>query len=389
MDDTFTDSLYEILSLMSENGRQEQLRVGDSWSTVRVGSRLRSSIGNTLTVHHPRCFSTSSEKTFLDTRTTVTMDFGVIGTATIAQQRFIPAVEKTDHTVRAIASRTEQKARSVATAHDIPNVYETYDDLIRNASVDAVYIPLPNSKHAQWIRKTADQNHHILCEKPLGVSADEVREVEEYCADRTIVLMEALMYRYAPRTERVIELVSKELGEIRSAAATFHSELRGLPTGIRFDPDLGGGSMLDVGVYTADAIRLFLGTPDRVSAYTIDTHGSGVDTQMTALLEYDQKATATISSSFDTVESQYYHVIGTEGWLTVEPAFSSPDVNTSIKYEIGNRRTTETFPPVDPYMKEIEHFVDCIKNHRSPRTDAAHAAQNMTILDTIRESVEA
>lgn len=314
------------------------------------------------------------------------MDFGVIGTATIARQRFIPAVAKTEHTVRAITSRTEQKAKAVAADHDIPNVYETYDDLIQNAEVDAVYIPLPNSEHAQWIRKTADHDRHILCEKPLGVTADEVREVETYCADRNVVLMEALMYRYTPRTERVIELVSEELGEIRSASATFHSELRGLPTGIRFDPDLGGGSMLDVGIYTVDAIRLFLGSPDHVSAYTIDTHGSGVDTQMTALLGYDRGATATLSSSFDTVESQYYHVIGTDGWLTAEPAFSSPDVNTTIEYEIENRRTTETFPPADPYQREIEHFADCVENGHSPRTDPSQAAQNIAILDAIRES---
>lgn len=316
------------------------------------------------------------------------MDFGVIGTATIARQRFIPAVAKTEHTVRAVASRTEQKAQTVAAAHDIPNVYETYDDLIRNAAVDAVYIPLPNSEHTKWIRKTADHGRHILCEKPLGVTADEVREVEEYCADRNVVLMEALMYRYTPRTERVVELVSEELGEIRFASATFHSELRGLPTGIRFDPELGGGSTLDVGVYTVDAVRLFLGSPDRVSSYTIDTHDSGVDTQMTALLEYDRGATATLSSSFDTVESQYYHVIGTEGWLSAEPAFSSPDVNTTIEYEIENRRTTETFPPTNPYQREIEHFADCVENDRSPRTDATQAAQNVAILDTIRKNAE-
>lgn len=312
--------------------------------------------------------------------------FGVIGTATIAQQRFIPAIEKTDHTIRAIASRTEEKAQAVATTHDIPHVYETYDDLLQHAEIDAVYIPLPNSIHAEWIRKAADHGHHILCEKPLGVTADETRAVDTYCEDRGVTLMEGLMYRYVPRTERVIELVSEELGEIRSATATFHSELRGLPTGIRFDPALGGGSSLDVGVYTVDAVRMFLGIPDRVHAYSFDMHDSGVDTQMTALFKYDQNATATVSASFDTAESQYYHVIGTEGWLTAEPAFSSPDVNTSIQYEIGNRRTTETFPPVDPYQLEIEHFAECIEDHLSPRTNAAQAAQNAVILDAIQES---
>jgi D-xylose 1-dehydrogenase (NADP+, D-xylono-1,5-lactone-forming) len=316
------------------------------------------------------------------------MDFGVIGTATIAQERFIPAIAKTDHTVIAVASRTEEKAQTVAAAYDIHDAYGDYDDLTQNAEIDAVYIPLPNSEHARWIRKAADQGLHILCEKPLGVTASEARSVGEYCADRDVTLMEALMYRYTPRTERALDLVNEELGEIRSVAATFHSELRGLPTGIRFDPDLGGGSMLDVGVYAVDAVRLFLGTPDRVSATTLDMHDSGVDTQMTAVFKYDETATATVSSSFDTAESQYYHIIGTEGWLTAEPAFSSPDVNTSINYDIDHRRIAETFSPTDPYKREIQHFVDCVETGRSPRTDATEAANTLAILDAIRESAE-
>ncbi|MFC7157225.1 Gfo/Idh/MocA family protein [Halomarina halobia] len=316
------------------------------------------------------------------------MDFGVLGTATIARQRFIPAVADTDHAVRAIASRTEERAAAVAAEHDVPHAYGSYDALLRDEVVDAVYVPLPNSEHARWIRRAADQGLHALCEKPLGVTAEEARDVGAYCAERDVTLMEALMYRYAPRTERVIELVGEELGEIRSATATFHSELRGLPTGIRFDPALGGGSLLDVGVYAVDAVRLSLGTPDRVYAHAMDSHDTGVDTQATALFEYDANATATVSSSFDTAESQYYHVIGTDGWVTAEPAFSSPDANTSIDYERAGRRITETFPPHNPYRREVEHFVSCIEEGRTPRTNATEAARTLAILDAIRESAE-
>jgi len=112
-----------------------------------------------------------------------------------------------------------------------------------------VYVPLPNGLHAEWTKRAADAGHHVLCEKPLAVDAAEAREVTDHCAERGITLMEGFMYRYHPRTERALELVERELDDVRTVTATFRFPLYDRPNDVRLDPDLAGGSLMDVGCY--------------------------------------------------------------------------------------------------------------------------------------------
>lgn len=316
------------------------------------------------------------------------MEFGLLGTAEIATRAFVPAISRTNHDLLAVASRDGDRARAFASEHGVDRAYGSYEELLADEDLDAVYVPLPNTLHAEWTRRAADRGLDILCEKPLGVDVEEVRETGEYCDERGVTLMEAFMYRYHPRTERAVEIV-ESLGEIRSATATFHWPLSD-PEDIRFAADLGGGSLLDVGSYAVTAVRGFLGVPERVHGVTSDTLDSGVDTAVTGLLEYPDGVTGRIAAGYDTPRHERYRVEATDGWLAVgtdeSHAFLPGRTETSLTYARKDETGEETFASVDQYALEIEHFVECVRQGRTPRTDAAYAETTMRILDALAES---
>ena len=318
------------------------------------------------------------------------MRFGVLGTAEIATGRVVPAIQASEHEVVAIASRDAVRAEAGAALMDVEHAVEGYEALLDLDAVDAVYVPLPNGLHAEWIRKAADAGKHVLCEKPLTGSTEETVAVFDYCADRGVTLMEAFMYRFHPRTERAIEVVDEVLGDVTSVTSTFTWRMPDDVEDIRLDPDLAGGSVMDVGCYPVSAVRQFLGEPDRVYATTADTRDAGVDARMSGVLEYDSGATATVVSGFDSPETQYYRVLTTDGWLRAERAFNvGPDERVELTYGVDGRETTETFDPVDDYRREVEHFADRVEAGRTPRVDRAESVNNMRTIDAIYRSAEA
>lgn len=317
------------------------------------------------------------------------MRFGVLSTAGIARTAVIPAIERSEHEVTAIASRTADRAETVAADLGIPNAYESYDEMLADAPIDAVYNPLPNALHAEWTMRAADAGHDVLTEKPIGVDETQARDMYDYCEQRDVTLMEAFMYRFHPRTERAAEIVSEELSDIRSGSATFTFSLRGNPDDIRLDPDLDGGSLMDVGCYAVSAMRLFLGEPETVYARSVDTRDAGVDSQLTGVLEFESGATAQIHSGFDTPVVESYRVGAENGWLKAENVFGAdPDQRVSIEYEVDGRHVTESFDPVDPYQREVEHFADAVESGSTPRIDKTESARNMAVIDALYESAE-
>ncbi|EMA06337.1 D-xylose 1-dehydrogenase [Haloferax denitrificans] len=317
------------------------------------------------------------------------MKFGILSTAGIGVKSVIPAVQASEHTAAAIASRDEARASAVADELGIPTAYGSYEALLADDSLDAVYIPLPNGLHADWARAAADRGLHVLCEKPLTASADETAALFDYCEDAGVTLMEAFMYRFHPRTERAAELVASELGEVVSVTSHFSFRLPDGAEDIRIDPDLAGGSVMDVGCYAVSAARLFLGTPDRVYATTTDTRDCGVDTRMSGVLEYDSGATARVESSFDTPETQYYRVQTTDGWLEATPAFNvGSTASAELTYATDGRVVTETFDPTDSYRREVEAFARAVETGETPRVDREESVAVMRTIDAIYESAD-
>jgi D-xylose 1-dehydrogenase (NADP+, D-xylono-1,5-lactone-forming) len=317
------------------------------------------------------------------------MEFGIIGTAGIARKSVLPAIDASEHAVGAAASRDLERARTFADEFDIPRRYGSYEELLEDGGIDAVYVPLPNAAHAEWTKRAADAGLDVLCEKPLAVDADQARDVAAHCEDRGVTLMEAFMYRYHPRTERAIELSRTELEDVRSVSAAFKFPLFGDPDNVRLDPDLAGGSLMDVGCYAVSAARQFLGEPDRVYAHTHDSRGAGVDTELAGVLEYDDGASARIASGFDTQKVQRYRVEAANGWLEVADAFDAPlEEPLELEYRIDGRHAVETFDPTDHYRLQVERFADCVESGTRPRTDADEAIANMRVIDGLYESAE-
>ncbi len=315
------------------------------------------------------------------------LTFGVLGTAGIARDAVIPAIAASDHAVGAVASRDEDRAAAFAEAASIPRSYGSYEALLTDDELDAVYVPLPNGLHAEWTARAADAGLHVLCEKPLAVDAAEAREVTDHCADRGVTLMEGFMYRYHPRTKRVLELVERELDDVRTVSSTFRFPLYDRPDDVRLDPALAGGSLMDVGCYPVSLVRTVLGEPDRAYAHANDTRDAGVDTELAGVLEYDDGRSARVASGFDTQLVQRYRIDATNGWIGVEQAFDAPtDEPVELTYEIGGRRGVETFDPVDQYRLQVEHFADCVVEGADPLTDGEEAVANMRVIDALAES---
>jgi predicted dehydrogenase len=316
------------------------------------------------------------------------MNFGILSTANIGRAAVVPAIEATDHELLAVASRDGERAEAFADEFDIPRAYGSYGELLRDGDIDAVYNPLPNALHAEWTRRAADAGKHVLCEKPLAVDAGEACALGDYCTERGVTLMEAFMYRYHPRTERAAEIAHEELGEIRSVKSTFQFPMDD-PENVRLDPDLAGGSLMDVGCYAVNAARLFLGEPDRAYATTHDAGDYGVDTKLAGILEYGGGTTAEISCGFETADAQCYRVEAEDGWLEAREAFvPRGEGDVELEYEVDGRRVVEEFDPTDQYRLEVDHFAECVESGDSPRTDADEAVRNMAAIDALYESAE-
>ena len=315
------------------------------------------------------------------------LEFGVLGTAGIAGKAVVPAIAASDHAVGAVASRDADRAAAFATQHSIPRSYGSYEALLDDEALDAVYVPLPNGLHGEWTKRAADAGLDVLCEKPLTADAAEARAVVDHCDRRGVTLLEAFMYRYHPRTERAVELAATELDDVRTVTATFRFPLYDRPDDVRLDPALAGGSLMDVGCYPVSLARTVLGTPDRAYAHTGDTRDAGVDTELAGVLAYDDGRSARVASGFDTRHVERYRVDATNGWVTVENAFDAPaDERLELTYEIDGRHGVETFPAVDQYRLQVEHFADCVAGDATPVTDGAEAVTNMRILDALAES---
>ena len=315
------------------------------------------------------------------------MRFGVLSTANIGRKAVVPAMQRSQHEVLAIASRDADRAAAVAADLDIPRSYGSYDALLADDDLDAVYNPLPNALHAEWTRAAADAGVNVLCEKPLAEDATTARALHEYCRARGVTLMEGFMYRFHPRTKRATEIVDEELDTVHAVDASFKFALRDRPDDIRLDAELAGGSVMDVGCYAISAARLFLGEPDRVYARTRDSRDSGVDTEMAGVLAYDDGPLARIASGFETSKVQTYRVEADNGWLEADVAYDiDADQAATLEYAVDGRRTTERFDPVDQYTLEVDHFAACVAAGCDPEIDATESVANMAVIDAVDES---
>lgn len=316
------------------------------------------------------------------------LKWGVISTANIGRRAVIPAIQCSNNgSVIAIASRSQEKARTIATELGIPRAYGSYEALLEDENIEAVYIPLPNSLHREWTIKAAEAGKHILCEKPLALNATECEEMEAAAIRSGVKLMEAFMYRFHPQTEKVQELIFQGVvGQLRLIYASFTFRLAN-PNNIRLQPELGGGALMDVGCYCVNIARtLARAEPVQVQAFA-NWGSTGVDEEMAGTLRFADGLLAQFGCGLTLERREVYQVAGTEGYLNVPSAFLPGSDDTMVYEHHGRQGTTaHAVHGVDEYQLMVDHFADCVLNDKPLRYPPVEAAANMRAIEALYES---
>lgn len=312
---------------------------------------------------------------------------GVMSTAHIGVRHVIPAMQTAARCdVVAIASRDAERARAVAADFGIPKAHGSYEALLADEGVDAVYIPLPNHLHAEWTIAAAEAGKHVLCEKPLGISSVEAREMIDACRNGGVTLMEAFMYRLHPSWVAVREMVAS--GRVGSLVAvqSWFSYFNDDPENIRNVAAYGGGALLDIGCYCINQSRMLLGgEPVAVSAAQKRDPHSGVDVLTSGLLEFE-KGVAAFTCCTRCQADQRVHIYGTDGRISVEVPFNIPaDRPTRVFLTAGAGATTETFTfgPVDKYVIQAEEFTAAVLDGTEVPIPPADSVANLEVIERV------
>lgn len=315
--------------------------------------------------------------------------WGVVSTANIGRRAVNPAIQASANgNLMAIASRDAQTASEFARQWNIPRSYGNYSDLLADAEIDAVYIPLPNSMHHDWAIQAAEAGKNVLCEKPLAMSEAECRNMSTTAEDNGVKFMEAFMYRFHPRTERVLEMLGEGVvGDIKMIHSTFTFQLT-RPENIRWLPEFGGGALMDVGCYCINVSRTITNSePIEVQAFA-SWASTGVDDMMSGTLRFAGDLLASFECGLNTKRRESYEIGGTDACLRVPDAFL-PGTGDAFIEELrdGDELLCHTIAGTDEYQRMVEHFADCVLNDRQPRYSAEEAALNMRTIEALYESV--
>ncbi len=312
--------------------------------------------------------------------------WGVLSTANIASRRVIPAIHNSRNgEVVAVASRGVEKARAFADRNGIPRAHGSYEALIEDPNVDAIYIPLPNSLHAEWSIRCAEAGKPTLCEKPLASDTPEAQMMVDAFRERQIPFAEAFMYRFHPRTERVRQLLADgEIGDLQLIDATFSFVVR-KEDDVRLKAELAGGSLWDIGTYCVNVMRLMTGEePIKVHAVGQCGKVSGVDEWLTGVLQFPSAVLGNFSCSLRSQGAHGYHLRGREGCIEIRDGFV-PEINqvTEIIVKRGAEETRIEIPPADHYQLMVEDFAYALLDNRPPRFAAEDGVANMAVLDAL------
>jgi len=290
--------------------------------------------------------------------------WGVLGTAGINHDT-VPAIMAADGCeVLAIASRTQERARSEAEALGIARPYASYSALLSDPEVDAVYLSLPNFLHREWVLAAVAAGKHVLCEKPMAITASDAREMVDAARAAGVLLAEAFMYEHHPRYDRLHEIVrSGEIGAVRSISGTFTfdaSDEMGLTA---FAGHPGSGAVYDVGCYVVHAARRLLGTePLAVTAYAqvSEPHG-GIDMMTSALVEFPGDVALLLQCGMWTADEDSLHVLGSAGRIDVPSAFFCAEADGRFTVHVGDVERTETVPDARHYVVQAERFAAAVR----------------------------
>jgi len=312
------------------------------------------------------------------------VNWGVLGCSGFARSVALPALSAARGArIHAIASRDLERARETADLFRARRAYGAYEDLLADAAVDAVYIPLPNSLHAHWAVRAIDAGKHVLCEKPLAATRGEAARVADAAARRGVQAMEAFMWRFHPQHDFAVQRIREgAIGVVRLVRAAFTFVIAREPN-IRLNSALGGGSLLDVGCYPVSAARLYFGAePVRAYARSRIDAEYGVDMATAGVLEFEQ-GEALIDCGFDLPYRADLEICGERGVIQVPAAWLPPE-----QAHIVVNGETQAFGVCNQYVQEFEHFSRCVRNEEPPRFGIEDAVQQARVIEAVRRSAE-
>ncbi len=317
--------------------------------------------------------------------------WGILGDAGI-NQRLLPAfrASKTAE-LRAIASRTMEKAKAASARDGIPVAYGSYLDLLKDPEIDAVYNPLPNHMHDEWTRAAADHGKHILCEKPLTVTAPEAEKLVAYCRSKNVRLMDGFMWPHHPRTHKIRQLIEKgTIGAVKKVNAAFTFNMVGLPlTNIRMQPEAGGGGLLDVGCYTTYAIRWWM-QAEPTKVWATATFINNVDVAMSGVMTFADGRTANFDCGFTHPLRTWVEIVGTEAVIRV-PNMWIPDDQAVIQIirqdgDFGHKIEDVATPGENQMVHMLDDFAAAIREKREPYPNPDEAVKTGRVMDALAKS---
>jgi predicted dehydrogenase len=291
--------------------------------------------------------------------TAAPLRLGILGCANIAKQFARDVAPSPQIQLVSVASRDLAKAQAFAQQYGLPKAHGSYEALLQDPDIEAVYIPLPNTMHADWAIRAAQMGKHILCEKPLTLTRASAKAMFDVARTHQVMLLEAYPYYFQPQTGDMLQLLhSGAIGEVRMVQASFGFMLPDNPQNIRLNPDLGGGALLDAGSYATSFIRLVMGcAPQRVIA-TSQWTASGVDISTTGLLAFDGDRMATLSCAMNTANHRRGTVCGTAGTIETEYLNHTSTQDTGHPYgylpsQLRVRRGTANTVAFEPVTSDV------------------------------------
>jgi glucose-fructose oxidoreductase len=326
------------------------------------------------------------------TEKTKPVRYAVVGLGHIAQNAVLPAFKHARRNSRltALVSDDETKLKTVAKDYKIDATYsyDEYEECLKN--VDAVYIALPNSMHAEYTVRAANAGVHVLCEKPMAVTAEECERMIQACREASVKLMIAYRLHFEEINLRAVEIVrSGRIGEPKYFNSTFSMTVK--PGNIRTRRDLGGGTLYDIGIYCINAARyLFRAEPKEVTAVSVNSVPDKlpeIDESTAAILRFDGERVASFVSSFNAADSGAYQIVGTDGKLEVDPAYEYAE-GLGYTLSIDGKSERKKIGKRDQFAPELLYFSDCILENREPEPSGEEGLQDVRIIRALYESAD-
>jgi D-xylose 1-dehydrogenase (NADP+, D-xylono-1,5-lactone-forming) len=320
----------------------------------------------------------------------MSVSWGILSTARVNRHVLAAAAESDQFDFIAVASRDAARAEAHARDNRLERAYGSYDELLEDRDLEAVYISLPNSLHVDWTLRALEAGKHVLCEKPLSRVPDEVEEAFDRAESSGRRLAEGFMFRHHPQTRRLAELVADgSIGQLRVVRAAFSFQLAEVhgPDDARFRPELDGGSLMDVGCYCVNAIRLLAGEPRRVQAQ--QAYGpTGVDVCLAATLACDRDVLAHFDCGFVLPYRAQLEVVGDTGSLLLDDPWHILRPGIELRRA---RADTELIAvePADSYRLELENFSEAVRGESSPLLGRDDAVGQARVIEALYRSASA